>query len=316
VVEFMTGRMQRLPPSARSAIDTAACLGNAFSLDTLATARSETPEVCRRTLEAPVEAGMLQRESGTVRFCHDRIQEAAYALTDPVNRAKTHLAIGRRLLQGVRDRLGVTTIELDSEPHLQGEWFQCATHQLNSASELLAGEAERRELAVLDYAAARRAKEACAYDAALMPFAKASALMPETAWQSDYDFQLALQTEWAEVAHVARDYETVEQMFALDILFTIAVPTWATNKTAAAYTQLELINISIERGVSPISAPGLVVAASVLRALWSDSEVAWELGKQGLELQRRIKTKALSPVVDFLFYNHLNYWKRPLRADR
>src|SRR6185436_7095812 len=96
------------------------------------------------------------------RFLHDRIREAAYAMTAPERRAEIHLAIGRRLAK--------TTPAGERGEHAI-------------------------EIASLDLEAALRAKRSTAYKAATTFLAAAVECLPRDAWQSHAELAFAIHKE-------------------------------------------------------------------------------------------------------------------------
>src|SRR5262249_32965331 len=100
VVQFMVGKLQRLPPSTQEALQRFACLGSSTGSETLAAARSGSVEAVHSDLWDAVREGLVFRRSDSYRFLHGRVHEAAYALIPEDRRAAEHLRIGR-LLSGL-----------------------------------------------------------------------------------------------------------------------------------------------------------------------------------------------------------------------
>ena len=109
VVEFLAARLTELRDEEADALLLVACLGTETSLELLSNASGCTPERVSQLLAPALERGVLvttsaldlQRLSPDVhlRFCHDRMQQAAYHLRDEAQRRATHLAIARRLVR-------------------------------------------------------------------------------------------------------------------------------------------------------------------------------------------------------------------------
>ncbi|HSB54869.1 MAG TPA: AAA family ATPase, partial [Gemmatimonadales bacterium] len=115
VVDLMAGRIQRLGDNTQRVLRLAACVGNRFDLGTLATVSQQPPGEAATTLWSAVEQGLVLAEDQSYgvaptpedgrplamrrfRFLHDRVQQAAYALTPEGDRRDAHLTIGRLLL--------------------------------------------------------------------------------------------------------------------------------------------------------------------------------------------------------------------------
>jgi predicted ATPase/signal transduction histidine kinase/tRNA A-37 threonylcarbamoyl transferase component Bud32 len=169
VVDLMVGKLRRQPEMTQEALRFAACLGNRFSLEALATIREQSLAAAYTALlpalaegfalaasepelalsEAP-GAPMAARE---YRFLHDRVQHAAYSLMDASERKNIHLRAGRLLLR----RLA---------PEEREERVFELVDQLNHGLDLLEGTRERMEIVRLNLLAGRKAKAAAAYTAA------------------------------------------------------------------------------------------------------------------------------------------------------
>ncbi len=153
VADLMLERLQRLPDEARQLVQRMACLGISASLDTL-TLITQLPAPAIDAQFVLIERlGLVNRRAGTYRFLHDRIQEAAYALTPVSEHAAVHLEIGRRLAQARPERLDATLFQV--------------VNQLARGIELVTDDAERIWIAALHLRAARRAQADSAHAAAL-----------------------------------------------------------------------------------------------------------------------------------------------------
>jgi diguanylate cyclase (GGDEF)-like protein len=107
VATRLTQRIEALPEPARESLRLVACLGGEVELRLLQAATGATPigtDAAAAQVEAALtpalEDGLLvmeQRATGSVRFRHDRIQQATYGGLGTAERRALHLSIARRL---------------------------------------------------------------------------------------------------------------------------------------------------------------------------------------------------------------------------
>lgn len=204
VIEIVTRKLARLAPSARILLKLGACIGHQFDLRTLA-AIYERPlletaaglwEALREGLLLPVDVEhrpadvvremAVSPEAASLnlvyRFAHDRVQQAAYALSEPEQQQEAHLAIGR-LLRDTRPR-----------PERDDDLFEMV-HHLNLGAELMVDPAERHDLARGNLAAGRRARAAGAREVAEGYLTTGLALMSEPASDEAAELALCLRAE-------------------------------------------------------------------------------------------------------------------------
>jgi predicted ATPase/signal transduction histidine kinase/DNA-binding response OmpR family regulator/HPt (histidine-containing phosphotransfer) domain-containing protein/tRNA A-37 threonylcarbamoyl transferase component Bud32 len=199
VVDLMTGELQRLPKATQQMLGLAGLLGNPFALSTLALVGGQGEEASERDLWPALEAGLVMQQDGQWRFLHDRIQEAAHALTPLAARAAVHAHIGRLLL------------EHTAPQDLDGVIFQVVGH-LNQGAALLVDPAERRRVAELDLRAGRSAQAATVYATACEHLAAGIGLLPADAWHADYDLTFALHRQRAECEYLAGRFDTAHAL--------------------------------------------------------------------------------------------------------
>ncbi|WNG61239.1 AAA family ATPase [Archangium gephyra] len=172
VVDFMAGRLRKLPAPAQRLLCLAACVGNTFPLEKLALLTRQDASEVELGLEPALQEELVM-QSGTqhYRFLHDRIQQAAYAMLAEPERKAIHLEIGR-LLWG---RL--------SPGELRERLFD-VVGQLNAGVELMGDEEERTRLARLNAEAGFRAQSSTAHRSAIGYFAMALRLMSGGLWET------------------------------------------------------------------------------------------------------------------------------------
>ncbi len=219
VVEFMAGRLHKLPEATQKALKLAACIGNQFELETLAIICENSSEEVAATLWSALREGLIlpqsqnykffqgweqDEEKGdgitvSYRFLHDRVQQAAYSLIPEDRKQQTHLTIGQLLL------------ECTSEENLEDKIFDIINH-LNMGAGLIATDEEKKQLCKLNLQAGRKAKNATAYAAAIEYLLLGIELLTENSWQCDYELTLALYELATESAYLNGEFEKMEEL--------------------------------------------------------------------------------------------------------
>lgn len=213
VVEFVVANLRRLPSDTQHALRLAACIGASFDLRTLALIRESTMDATaeallpalRQQMVVPLHedytlagaAGAGEHVNPAYRFQHDRVQQAAYELIDEERRQAVHLSVGR-LMQRHADQAVREARLIDIVGHL------------NQGRRLITDAAERLELARLNLAAGQRAQRASAYESALNYLCIGETLLPDDAWEREYELAMALATERQQCAYLTARYEEAE----------------------------------------------------------------------------------------------------------
>jgi predicted ATPase/signal transduction histidine kinase len=225
VAEFMVDKIKQLSAATRKTLKIAACLGTQFNLNTLAfVTRKNLIETANSLWEAldkglilpsgnyykiatNLERSLPESESNTndkftYHFIHDRVQQAAYSLLSEKQKQVIHLKHGKGILTKT------------SPGKLEENIFNIVNH-LNVGSTLIKAQAEREQLARLNFIAGKKAKRSTAYEAALNYFETALILLPEDSWKSHYQLSLSLHIECSECEYLSGKFERAEQRFNL-----------------------------------------------------------------------------------------------------
>ena len=220
VVELMAEKIQRLDRPSRDMLTLAACIGNTFDVETLASVATrsvndvmtelwpalrdglilphdDTFEILRQGSGDPILSTADEVSAISCRFVHDRIHQAAHSLIDESQRRQVHLKVGRRLLEtvdAVADRL-----------------FEIVNH-VNLGAELIERRGERLLMARLNLSAGIKAKNSTAYDSGLAYLQAGIRFLPETAWETAYDLAFELYRTETECAYLLGDFDRAEDL--------------------------------------------------------------------------------------------------------
>jgi histidine kinase len=204
VADLLADSLRKLPPSTQSVLSLAAAIGNCFELDMLALVAGSSPARIHGELEAALDHELvvplseleyvtLASGSGLVfrrlRFQHDRIERAAYALMSPADQQRMHLRIGDLLVDG-------------ASPHELCERIFDVVSHLNRAIPLIDTPQRKAALARYDLMAARKARASAAYATAIDCLRIAVDLLR---WDTDYREQLEAHLMLAECCYLGGD---------------------------------------------------------------------------------------------------------------
>jgi histidine kinase len=134
------------------------------------------------------------------RFIHDRVQQAVYSLVDEDEKKKKHIMIGTYLLENIPEGS-------------VGENILPVMDHFNRGLELIRDPGEKIRLAKYNLMAGRKARASAAYDSALQYFRYASLLIPDDAWEKNYDLSFDLHLEYAQALYLCGETGEAEAMF-------------------------------------------------------------------------------------------------------
>ncbi|WP_339378686.1 ATP-binding sensor histidine kinase [Calothrix sp. NIES-2100] len=262
VVEFMVLQLRKLPASTQQVLKYAACIGNSFDLETLAIVCQLSPVETAASLwkalqldfvlpqstvykfyqdaEEQTQLKISDRHIAKYKFLHDRIQQAAYSLILEADRQKTHLQIGRSLLQSI-------------SPAKQGEHIFDIVNQLNIGRVLIDDSQERSQLAQLNLIAGKKAKAATAYTAAVEYSLIGLEFLSADSWKNQYQLTLELHDLVAESAYLSGDFEQMQHY--TEIILQNAktlldkVPVYEIQITACIVQSKQIEGIQIARSI-------------------------------------------------------------------
>ncbi len=217
VVEFMALRLRKLPETTQKILKLAACIGNQFDLETLAIISQKSQTETATDLWKALQETFILPQSEVYKFyiqeqqvdpekfqlvhfkfLHDRVQQAAYSLIPETQKQKTHLQIGRSLL----DCIPVNE---------QAEHIFDIINQLNIGRILIDDIGERSQLAQLNLIAGKKAKVSTAYTAAVEYALIGLEFLSENSWENQYKLTLELHELVTEAGYLSGNFEQMQQ---------------------------------------------------------------------------------------------------------
>lgn len=245
VVDLMVGNLKKLSPKTQRLIRTASCIGNTFSIATLAAVSDLSQEEVQEILWEVVQAGLILfgLADATCTFLHDRVQQSAYSLIPADKRQRMHLEIGRLMLAGTPQEI------------LEERIFDIV-NQFNIGGEGVVERHERYRVAELNLMAGRKAKISSAYELTLNYLSFGVQFVDDEGWASHYPLMYDLHKELALAHYVNSNY--AESQHLIDVLL---------DRAHSDLERAELYNI--------------LIVQHTLMGQYGD---AIQIGKQGLRL--------------------------------
>ena len=197
VVELMAGKIRRLPAKTQDALKLAACIGNSFDLETLSIISERGVDDVRTALHDALADGFLTPVGESLKFSHDRIQQAVYSLIPESERQRVHLTIGKLLLQ-------------NTSPETMYERLFDIVNQWNSGRDIIDNPADRLRLAELNLRAGVKAKQSSAFRPAYQYLDTGIQLLPRDHWRDHYELSRDLFTQAAETAYLNGDFQNMD----------------------------------------------------------------------------------------------------------
>lgn len=214
VAEMMGNQLALLDTHTQYLCQLAACIGNKFSLNTLATVYQHSVNQTAKDLYPAIQAGLVLpigtnyrfaeisqsselNSSIEYRFSHDRVQQAAYSFNSETEKQSTHLKIGRLLND---------SYSIDQRKEFL---FDIVSH-FNSASSLITEENELIEVVQMNLDAGKRAKASTAYEPSFQFLLYAKNFLPSDVWTTHYELALEVYSEQAECAYLVGDFDLME----------------------------------------------------------------------------------------------------------
>jgi predicted ATPase/signal transduction histidine kinase/GAF domain-containing protein/tRNA A-37 threonylcarbamoyl transferase component Bud32 len=276
VVELLIDKLRQLPRSTQQVLNLAACIGTEFRLTTLTTICEKSASEMLTDLLTAVQVNLILPISKSdedaleqhYKFLHDRVQQAAYALTDEQQKQAIHLQIGRSLLQKYSSNEQQEQL-FTIVDHLNIS-LQPAIHHSSQPIDPV----EQIQFAQLNLLAGQKAKAATAYRAALSYLTAGMTWLTPDSWQHHYDLTLALHQEITEAAYLCGEFEQMEHWAAIvlqnahEVLHTVKIYQVKIQAAIAQVKLEEAIQIGLfvleQLGLSLPEAPSQAEAQTAL----------------------------------------------------
>ncbi len=215
VVDLLVDRLHRFSAETRRLLGLAACIGNTFDLESLERISGSGSGELYENLLPALEIGLIlgfsqapqldnptagaSAESGSYKFLHDRVQQAAYALIAQKEKQPVHLQIGQTLLK-------------QYAPGKSEDLLFDIVHHLNLARRVKDKWKERSHLAELNLEAGRQARVASAFEQALEYFTIGLDLLGAAAWKRQYPLALSLHEAATEMSSLCGRFDLMEKL--------------------------------------------------------------------------------------------------------
>ncbi len=220
VVDLMVSKLIKLPLSTQKVLRLAACIGNRFTLNTLAIVSELTVIEVFQNLAIAIKQGLILPTSGleflnlemlnsqliinNFKFLHDKVQQAAYSLIAEHEKQAVHLQIAWLLHSSF------------SAQHKVEHIFELVDH-FNLGRKLIINDRDKIELVKLNLSAAKKAKDAIAYSAAKEYLTISRSELPASSWFDFYELTLDIHKLLAEVEYYNSNFEASESLINLII---------------------------------------------------------------------------------------------------
>ncbi|MHC1685845.1 MAG: diguanylate cyclase [Clostridiaceae bacterium] len=217
IVDFMINQILKLSPRTQSLLKVAALVGTTFNLEILAaTLNIDALEVAVGLKEA-VDSEIIIPESDyynivsmisfkdvyiDFKFTHDRVQQACAALIEEEAQKKLHLKIGNIIKKNIPVSM------------LRDHAMNIVCH-LNEGLEEIECLEERFDTARLNLWACQKAKSASSFKLSLQYISNGIRVLPDNAWNQDYELTFEIIKVYAECAYLNNEYALAEKQIEI-----------------------------------------------------------------------------------------------------
>ncbi|WMT41344.1 GAF domain-containing protein [Paenibacillus sp. D2_2] len=200
---YVADKLKTLTEQQVGILGQAACLGDRFSLELLSLISECSIEEVKEILGFAIQEHFIHLigHGQAYQFLNDYVRQEAYGLIPESERQKIHLRLGIHLAEQL--------------PNGDESSVFTAVNHLNKALNRLGDPKHRRHAVELNLQAGLRAKQATAYETALVYLRNATGLLTEEYWERDYALAFQIYRERAEAEFLCSHVEEAERLFSL-----------------------------------------------------------------------------------------------------
>lgn len=223
IVTLLINKLQKCSRITQDILMLAACTGHSFDVNILSHISDYPISVIVKHIKEAIEEGFIVTDGHvaefywestseigetlstkgsleTLKFPHDRVQQAIYSMIPEEKRKEEHLKIGRILTQTI------------PQSNLEEKIFE-VVYQINHAEDLVYDHAERVKYAQFNLLAGKRAMNSVAYRTALEHLKMGIKFLPSDKWEKHYHITFPLELNFAECSFLTGDFDEAEKMF-------------------------------------------------------------------------------------------------------
>ncbi len=215
VVDFLVGKLYKLSKEAQEIIKIAACFGNTFELNNLSLLFEKDEKylyenlwkVFEEEFIVPVDKNYkyilnLHKENKieiVCKFLHDKIQQAALAMLDEINKKKIHVKIARMIIKNT------------PKESIENKLFDIVNHY-SEGLDLIEDESEKHQFIEMSLKAAKKARNSSAYDIAYQYVKYCLKLLRSDSWEIKYELTVDIYNEALEDAYLSNNFSEMEKL--------------------------------------------------------------------------------------------------------
>jgi predicted ATPase len=199
VISLIQKRLNRLPDKAKVVVKVAACLGSAFSEESLKAGVLFSLSDAMSAIRCCQQEGILAigKDPSKIRFTHDEFRRAAYMMIPTTERNAFHLDVGRRLWHLLpKERCD--------------EHLLIIADQMSHAIRLIQDGDERHKVSRLFLRAGQKAAQTSSFALAAQYLRYGIGLLKSKHWEKQYKLSLSLYNKAAEIEYYCGNLARVD----------------------------------------------------------------------------------------------------------